>query len=483
MANKNKTNQAAKPASKEQKKAPANSRKKTTTPPPAAPAKEETVVIVSEEETPAQNIVKAATSRTRGSLDANRRMDMLTNMRVMFHDDPKARETISPEVCDAMDHITRIGLICALADEAMHGDSTFAVQLKSSQYPALIVAANELGITLPSIKALPEEAGVVTLPSSEVKVNEEAKEQLENEHEIEQKGDNNELELDPKKIAHMSEDDLKKALTYHLITGPKNGTIKDMLVGVVDFMTEYRMELARQAQNSTDAMNKYADRTMREWLQDIFSYVKPTYLMKGIGKGMKALVVRDKSPISAFLILRNALIDKKTGVVVWDDQSIADATYAIIELICNDENTAEQNAIDQLDPKKKDYKEMVAKHQSVIDTNNEILDNINNISFDIVDKMSTSDAAALSVRGRVWTIYYPTADTADAPLYKNLNENLIQRAGIILNLFRNSGDQNQLYSESNLTEIEKYTLEEYEAIKAEQKKAEFAAKKESSKND
>ena len=51
------------------------------------------------------------------------------------------------------------------------------------------------------------------------------------------------------------------------------------------------------------------------------------------------------------------------------------------------------------------------------------------------------------------------------------------RAGIILNLFRAPGNKNQNYDESNLLEIKKISLEEWEKRQQEAKKAELETKK------
>lgn len=428
-------------------------------------------------------VMNAMTGHMHGKLDSNRRMDMLTNMRVMFHEDPRARQNFGDDIIDTLDDITRAGLICALADEAINGDDTFASVLKASQYPALVIAADKMGIKLPALKALPagKEEGTVVLDSENIEVSEETADALKEEHKVEEAAEKNEIELDPEKVAKLGEEALISALRYHMISGPKKSSPFTMLTTIVDFMKKYRNTMAESAENTDEAKAEYEKRNMYAWLTDAFSYVTPTVLMAGIGRGMKDMMVAEKSPLSPFIILRNALKNKETGEVEWSDKDIADATRAIIEYIANNEIKADEASILTLDKKDKKYKETVASYQRHIDTNKEVLTNLFNVSFDIVDTLNSPENMTRSTRGRVWRAYFSEYDPA-VP-YKNMSENLAQRAGIILNLFRAPDNQNLNYSEKNITEIQKYTPDELkEKLKAEKEEA-TAAKKEESKKD
>jgi hypothetical protein len=67
-------------------------------------------------------------------------------------------------------------------------------------------------------------------------------------------------------------------------------------------------------------------------------------------------------------------------------------------------------------------------------------------------------------------------------MWIGLEENIRQRAGIILNLFREPGNKNQLFDEANIVTIEKMSLEDYEKLQEQKKAAELEAKKANSKN-
>lgn len=484
MAKKTKNNPANNQQKKETKKAPvAPKTAPETKVEEAAEATVETTV-----EQPANDVVKALLNRSKNvsGLDANHRVELNGQIIDLFVKNPDARNQFGDTLCESMTQIAAVGVISAVADEVVNGNSTFALTVKKSSYPALLAAAKDMGIDLPALAALPAPSEeTVQLPSTEIKVSEETAAAVAEEARVATEGDQGKIETDPVKVAHMSEDDLKKALTYILITTYKHQkNVKESLVKAVDFMHDYRIELARQAENSTEAMNKIEDRSMLEWLNEIFSYVKPTIYMKGIGKGMFELINREKSPLSAFLIFRDYLTDKETGKPEWDDQSIADAVYAIVKLICNDNIASETAAKDALDKSKKGYRELATKYEEEIAKNKNVLSYLDNVSFDILDNfLHNTDNIVASARGRVWKVFFPDAPVNQVPPYKNLYENIEQRAGIVLNLFRAPGSKNQNYNEANITPLEQYTMEEYEAKMEADRKAKAEAKKAESKND
>lgn len=83
---------------------------------------------------------------------------------------------------------------------------------------------------------------------------------------------------------------------------------------------------------------------------------------------------------------------------------------------------------------------------------------------------------------RVWKQYYPECDAAERPRYVGLDENIRQRAGVILNLFRTPGNTNAIYSEANIVEVKKLSLEEYEKLQNLKEQAAKEQKKAQAKN-
>lgn len=430
---------------------------------------------------PTQINAKNLAGSTKSSLDANHRVDLLHLADDIFRKDPDAERKFSLEVRDGVNAIVAAGVVAAIADEAVYGNSTFSAVLNHTMYPQLVVAAKDMGIALPNIKALPvDENGNVTVDSKEVKVSKEAKEKLTEEHAIEDE----KPELDPVKVASMSEEDLKKALQYLLIVGPKKTNIKNTLVSVVDFMYAYRMAMADKAENAAEAKLKYADYTVDQWLMDAFSYVKPTFLLHGIGRGLITMASLDKSPISSFCVLRKTLSDSETGQPVWDEQSIADAVKAMIYLVANNAIADEQKNLDALDKKAKDYKDVSEKYKNSIQHYKDILGYVTNPDPEIISSLiervdKDKDPVAIKIYGRIKDQYYPNSARGG---FKNMDYNIVQHAGIICNMFKPLADRDETYAEINLHDLVAYTTEEIKEMREAEAKAAAEAKKEDSKN-
>ena len=415
------------------------------------------------------------------SLDGQVRLLDLASRR--FVENPNAEGKYGKEFVDSMDRLTAAGIVAVFADVAANDTSQFAYVINKSCYPALVSAANSIGVTLPDVKLLAAPVdnngnvndNAVVVKTEQIKVSEETKTQAQEEKKIAEQGAAGKIELDPVKVAHMSEEDLKNALTYILVTNlKKHKSPKNALVEAVDFMQAYRLELAEQAENAGEAKEKIAERSMREILQDAFKYVKPTIHLKGIGVGMRDKMVDSGSVLGAFLILRNHMTDKGADKPDWDDQSIADATSVLIEIVAQERVDENKERLASLDPKDKDYKTKKSCYEHEIKENEDILNELSNVSFNVLESDSKSIANDF---GRIIEQYFKDVDVAERPRYDNLEANIKMQAGIILNLFRAPGNKNQNYDESNLLEIKKIPLEEYEKRQQEAKKAELETKK------
>lgn len=415
------------------------------------------------------------------SLDGQVRLLDLASRR--FVENPNAEGKYGKEFVDSMDRLTAAGIVAVFADVAANDTSQFAYVINKSCYPALVSAANSIGVTLPDVKLLAAPVdkngtvneNAVVVKTDQIKVSEETKTQAKEEKNIAEQGAAGKLELDPEKVAHMGEEDLNKALKFILIDNlKKNKSPKNALIETVEFMQKYRLELANQAENAGEARQKAFERSMYEILKDAFEHVKPTIHLKGIGVGMHAIMTETGSVLPAFLILRGHMTDKGKDKPDWDDQSIADATRALIEIIANDRIENAKALLETLDPKEKDAKARKAGYEREIKDNENILNELSNVSFDFLDKDNEDVHKAF---GRILQQYYKDVDVNERPLYENLEANLRMQGGIILNLFRAPGNKHQNYDETNLLEIKKMSLEDYEKKVAEQKKAELEAKK------
>lgn len=458
---------------------------------PAAAPEEPTVVETVEAETVetekstevnvSQITTKNMTGSTSSKLDANHRVALLDLADSIFRRDPNAEQRFTVEIRENVNAIVAAGVVASLADEAVYGDSTFSAVLKGTMYPQLVVTAKDMGITLPNIKALPtNKDGDVQIESKQIKVSKQAKEKLAEEHAIEEE----KPELDPVKVAQMDEDALRKALNYLLIVGPKKTNIKTTLVNVVDFMREYRMNLADKAENAADAKLKYDNYTVDQWLMDAFSYVKPTFLLHGIGRGLCSMVSLEKGPVSAFCILRKSLTNPDDKTVVWDDQSIADGVKAIVYLVAKNAIDDEQKNLDALDKKAKDYKDVSAKYQASIKHYQDILNWLGTPDADYISGFlkrvdEDKDPFAIKLMGRLADAYYPGKARGG---FKNYDYNIVQHMGIICNMFKDELSKDETYMEANLSDLVAYTEDEIREMRKAEAEAAAAEKKEETKN-
>jgi len=466
---------------KEQKKTTVKQApKKPAAAPAAQPAAVETKEAPTEEQVAATVATKPEKLLERpaagqGALSADGKVRLLDLARRTFVEETRPHLQFPKETQISVNRIVAVGILCTIADHVVDGDDSFAHVMQQQGYPALVKAAEDLGFKIPDIKALPvNEEGQVTIEAKQVKIPAETKKQLKEEHE---KRAAEKPELDPEKIT--SEEDLKKALEYMFVSGEKS--LPKLLTTSVEFMKKFRLHEAGLAENSDEAKAKFESRNTGDWLDDIFSYFRPPVFFTGIGKGMATITEVEKTPIHAFLILRDAIRDKQTGVPVLEDQEIAYAAKCIMKWYCNTNIASNQKSIDELDKKKN--ADVIAQCEKAIAKYNNILDIITNPSGDVVDSLLENIGnhfdeggtlthecqEANKISNMICKSYYgKPLSNAD---YKNLDANVQQYAGCIINLFRNAGSQLATYKEANITELEERTKEEKEAMRKEAKKA------------
>lgn len=397
------------------------------------------------------------------------------------------------EVRKATNMLVAIGTLTTLMDHCANGDDTFAMLMQKTEYAALIECAKGAGydIKLPEIKSLPvNEKGQVVIDAKKVKIGESEKKKLQAEQKIRE---GEKPELDPEKIS--SEEDLEKALKYMFVTN--NRRITDILLEGIDFMKKFRMHEASLAENADEAKAKFENRTSGDWLDDLFGYVQPSVFFTGIGRGMANVTLVEKDPIHAFIIFRDAIKDKTTGMPILEDAEAAYCVKSIIKWYCNTHIDSNKKAIAELDPKKNASD--IEKCNARIAELEKIIDYVTNPSADVVNELLNnigskwmSDGSTLTPECRhantifntVCKSYYnEQLSTCD---YKNLGENIQQYAGCIINLFRDPGSQIAIYKDANITKLEERSEEEKQKLTKEAKEAwanaKKAEKKESEKN-
>lgn len=437
----------------------------------------------------AMNPEKILSNKRRGGLSPDATIQALDLAHRVFVEEKDPDLQFPKQTAIKVNKIVAIGILCTLADHASNGDDSFAAVLATQGYPSLTAAAEEMGIKLPDIKALPagKEANTVMIPANSVEIPDETKKKLQEEKKI---IDGEKPELDPEKIT--SEEDLKKALEYMFIT-QGGRRLTGTLVDGIDFMKKFRMHEASLAENADEAKAKFENYNSGDWLDDLFSYVQPSVFFTGIGRGMANVTMVEKDPVHAFIIFRDAVKDKETGNPVLSDQELAYCVKSIIKWYCNTTIESNNKAIEGFD-QKKNAKDIEACKKRIEDLNkiidyitnpsanavNVMLDNIGSKFTENGTQLTDECAHANSMFNMVCKSYYgKQMSTCD---YKNLGANIQQYAGCIINLFRDPGSRIATYKLANINELEERSEEEKEELTKQAKKDWAERKKASEKN-
>ena len=124
-------------------------------------------------------------------------------------------------------------------------------------------------------------------------------------------------ELDIEKIS--TDEQIKAALEY-LIRKDRN-----IAVNLVNTVEWYRTLRITKEQN-TDKRLKLDDRTVFDWITEIFSIIEPSGLFNGLGKAVYMYTAQHQSPIVAHSLLRTHM--KPMG---WNDEQVMQAAKALIQ--------------------------------------------------------------------------------------------------------------------------------------------------------
>lgn len=404
----------------------------------------------------------------RPGLDANHQVDLLNGLDRHFMQPNAANKLgISQETVDKVNAFTAHGWVAVAATEGMFGTSAFAQTIRQSMLPTIIDAAHDMGITIDQ-KALPapNEDGTIQIPSTAIKPSKEAKEQLKKEHEILEKKPN----IDPTKIE--SDAELKDAVNF-IMADAKNGWEK--IKNAIQFYRSYLSAKANKSDKKEEELAALNKKSNLELLDEIKNVIHDCpIVLSGIGRSMGTFTGSTKSPIVAFCMLKSSATDRKTGECELSDSEVADYTRAIVTWVneLSIENyTAriaehEKNlAVLKKDAKKnaegiKDVEDKIESCKNSIAHCKDIIDMLTNASTDTVDSLITDYADAKSSNNRaarlvfqkVFETYYSEVDLEKNDI-ATVKHNVQQRAGIIVNLFRDPTTPNLEYNEANLTEM------------------------------
>ena len=380
----------------------------------------------------------------------------------------------------------------------------YIIVANENNYKALQSMAFERGVKLPEYKALPlptEEQmaaqGIVGLLPSETRmmvvskenVSDEAIKQKKEEQKIVSKAVENPAEI-------KNEEQLKASLTALLVKPIVQGPdgVDARVNRTIKF---YRGYLTIQANKIEDKEKKNAaikllnEKTLVELLNEIAEIVGSCpFVIHGAAHHLRNFVNVTGNPLASFCLYRRTAIAKDGSV---EDQHFADIVRTLIIWSCN-------GRISDINKNIKEAERLIKKNQEIVDKDEKsaeakiakaaikkwnddidnkfkpeiaalevIINDTTNPSFDIVDNLiecynaedAESEKYKLARRmvDDVMKTYYKGVDRSkldESVMLKNVQ----QRAGIILNMFRDPLAQSISYKESNITEMVEKPAEE-----------------------
>lgn len=392
----------------------------------------------------------------------------------------------SPQIISGMNAIIDAMAVTIAVEEAVNNETIFhgIIQKNEKAYASLQLVAKEYGVELPEMKALPaptkeqlEAAGmkeanpddkaVVTIDSS--KVSKEAKEKIAKEKKVK--------ESNPAKTPEEVKDEkqLSAALTNIFIKGSAPmSRVKES----IDFLKKY-MTLQTEDKDEIAKIEAMSDKEILEKVKDIVGDCP--YKDSGIAKFLRTCVTKSGTPIEAYCTLLRSAKNRKTDELESTPELIAAAvrTYVIwsCEAVIKGAEkiiASEERQLKKLDPEKKEHKDGIAAINKNIDEKKvdieyakEVMNMVVNPGSDILevlvdaynDDKHENHVVAVSIFDSILKTMYANEDMTKYEA-KCVEHNVVQYAGIIINLFRDPLSQLEGYSEGNMVELVEATATE-----------------------
>jgi hypothetical protein len=328
-----------------------------------------------------------------------------------------------------------------------------------------------LGVTI-DMKALPEpkDDGTIELPSDAVKVSEEAKKAAKEE----QAAAAEKVELDPTKITN--DEDLKKSLLNILVKGNGSENLYDKIITAINFYEAYLGIQAGKAEDPDAARAALKEKTRVDFLLDISHMLgKCTFTIGGIAKFMYENTERTQSPVVAFCTLRDASLNKKTGMPQIEDQMVADIVKVLIRWYADTEITTTNEMIAGMEKDLEILKKDEKKNAKGIESGKKVIENaknhilevekvvsyvnvpgrevIDNFPANYTDNKAEGFKMARMIGSKIMKSYYSDIKVSAVKM-DSLVHNLQQYMGVITNMFLPPLSRIMDYSEANIGELE-----------------------------
>ena len=416
---------------------------------------------------------------TKSTLSPDATVMALNGLKTMVHDNPNAAEYygMSEDSVKKINTFTLAGFATVLAIEVEQRKSPFAIKMLENQPEAINAISQFTGVQI-NVKALPapDAKGEIEVPSTAIVVSEEGKKQIKKEKDIE----NTEPTTNPAEIEN--ENQLAASLSNLLTKGADN--IGARIKRVIDFYRGYLTIQANKAEDKEKELQKVKSMTRTEMFEKISVIVgECPFAMNGTAKIFRNMIQKELNPVVPFCIYRRTSANGDNSV---DDEFVGDILKILVKWSCNStiehaqHNIAEAERLikknekivgEEKDATKKklaqtainnyvnavipDAEKCIAEMQSILVV-------LTNPSFDAIDSLienyngkdDTKDEYKVAHRivDNVIKTYYKGVDMTKVD-NKALLNNVQQRAGIIINIFRDPLTKNQNYDESNITEL------------------------------
>ena len=328
-----------------------------------------------------------------------------------------------PEAYTDMMRNLDVVTVLALADiqnelQERTASGELKLTVSADQIMPLQNIAGMLGIELCEVKALPG-----STDDKQLKINFP--------EELKEKKEEKKPELDPSKIS--SDEELKKAIEFLLRETP------NVAVNIASTIQWYHDYCIFKTDNA-DKKLEYDNRAISEWVNDIFSKVQPTAILRGLGRSLYLYTKETGSPITAHTVLHHHL-----SQLGYSEEAIADLVKALI--------TEQFRYNLSTDPKaNKDPKEDKAMMAIISNIGNDYIDtlfkNFNaEITKDTTNEEQFQIKKAKEIVGRVRTNYLK-----DEASEKKCTEDALRMAiGRIINLYRDPMNPLMEYTQGSVT--------------------------------
>ena len=379
-----------------------------------------------------------------------------------------------------------------IVTQIVNGVDTFAliVRKDENRYLAIKNMLAAQGITLPDLKALPapteeqlKQAGVNLLPAETAVVtvksediSEEAKKQKKAEKKIEDmKPSTNPAEIE-------NEEQLAHSLSYLLTSGADK--LDNRIQRVINFYRGYLTIQANKAENKEEALKEAKDKSRTQMLEEISKIVGPCpFAFRGAAHMLLTRLQSTKSIVVPFCLYRRTANDTSNKNPL-EDSFIADIVRILITWSCDSEISNAKRTIAEMERLIRKNEDIVNKSsdkaevkvaKAAINTYNSTIEKQNNNiklyedlaglvinpTLDMVDaivddydKDADSDESKAShmLVDTIMKTYYKDLDKEKLEKTTMLN-NIQQRAGVIVNMFRDPLSKSISYTEANIVEM------------------------------